>query len=168
MNKGLETIEAHFLFGTPYDRISVVVHPQSCVHSMVEYRDGSVKAHLGATDMRVPIQYALSYPARWDAPLPPVDFTTLGSLTFEEPDVEAFPCLALALAAGRSGGTMPAALNAANEVAVAGFLEGTLGFSDIPRIVERVMNAHHAFEPGSIEDVEAVDAWARAEASRVR
>ena len=168
MNKGLETIEAHYLFGTPYDRITVVVHPQSCVHSMVEYCDGSVKAHLGATDMRIPIQYALSYPARWDAPLPPVDFATLGSLTFEKPDMEAFPCLALALAAGREGGTMPAAMNAANEVAVAGFLDGTLGFSDIPRIVERVMNAHATFEPGSIEDVEAVDAWARGEASRVR
>lgn len=168
MNKGLETIEAHFLFGTPYDRITVVVHPQSCIHSMVEYRDGSVKAHLGATDMRIPIQYALSYPARWDAPLPPVDFAALGSLTFEEPDLEAFPCLTLALAAGRQGGTMPAAMNAANEVAVAGFLDGVLGFADIPRIVERVMGAHDAFEPGSIEDVEAVDAWARREASRLR
>jgi 1-deoxy-D-xylulose-5-phosphate reductoisomerase len=168
MNKGLETIEAHYLFATPYDRITVVVHPQSCVHSMVEYRDGSVKAHLGATDMRIPIQYALSYPARWDAPLPPVDFTSLGSLTFESPDLEAFPCLTLALAAGRRGGTMPAAMNAANEVAVAGFLDGTLRFGDIPRIVESVMSAHDAFEPGSIDDVEAVDAWARSEASRAR
>jgi len=168
MNKGLEAIEAHFLFGTPYDRISVVVHPQSCVHSMVEYLDGSVKAHLGATDMRIPIQYALSFPARWESPLPFIDFATLGSLTFEEPDLEAFPCLALALSAGREGGTMPAAMNAANEVAVAGFLDGTLGFTDIPRIVERVMAEHDAFEPSAIEDVEAVDAWARGEASRVR
>ena len=168
MNKGLEAIEAHFLFGTPNDHIRVVVHPQSCDHSMVEYRDGSVKAHLGVTDMRTPIQYALSYPARWDAPLPPVDFTTLGSLTFEEPDLRAFPCLTLALAAGREGGTMPTAMNAANEVAVAGFLEGTLSFGDIPRIVEGVMDAHDSFEPSSIEDVEAVDAWARVEASRVR
>lgn len=168
MNKGLETIEAHYLFGTPYDRITVIVHPQSCVHSMVEYRDGSVKAHLGATDMRVPIQYALSCPARWEAPLPPVDFASLGSLTFEEPDREAFPCLDLAIAAGRQGGTMPATMNAANEVAVAGFLDGSLGFGDIPRIVERVMGAHDGFEPGSIEDVEAVDAWARSEAHRSR
>lgn len=168
MNKGLETIEAHFLFGTAYEHIRVVVHPQSCVHSMVEYRDGSVKAHLGATDMRIPIQYAFSHPERWDAPLPPVDFTTLGSLSFEEPDLAAFPCLTLALAAGREGGTMPAAMNAANEVAVAGFLDGALGFMDIPRIVEHVMAAHDRFEPTSIEDVEAVDAWARGEASRAR
>jgi 1-deoxy-D-xylulose-5-phosphate reductoisomerase len=166
MNKGLETIEAHFLFGTPYERIRVVVHPQSCIHSMVEFRDGSVKAHLGATDMRIPIQYAISYPERWDAPLPPVDFARLGSLTFEEPDLETFPCLSLALAAGRAGGTMPAAMNAANEIAVAGFLAGTLGFLDIPRVVEHVMSAHDGFEPTSVEDVEAVDAWARGEATR--
>ena len=130
MNKGLETIEAHHLFGVGYDRIAVVVHPQSCVHSMVEFADGSVKAHLGATDMRIPIQYAFSHPERWEAPLPPVDFTTIGSLDFEPPDLETFRALTLAIEAGRTGGTMPAAMNAANEVAVAAFLAGRIRFTD--------------------------------------
>lgn len=166
MNKGLEVIEAHYLFDVPYDEIRIVVHPQSCIHSMVEFADGSVKAHLGATDMRIPIQYALSFPERWDAPLPPVDFTSIGSLTFEEPDRRAFPCLTLATAAGRSGGSVPAAMNAANEVAVAAFLGGRAGFLDIPRVVETVLAAHDRFEPTSIEDLEAVDAWARATAAQ--
>lgn len=161
MNKGLEAIEAHHLFGVTLDQIKIVVHPQSCVHSMVEYADGSVKAHLGATDMRIPIQYAFSYPRRWDAPLPPVDFTKLGRLDFAEPDIETFGCLALALAAGRTAGTMPAAMNAANEVAVAAFLEGACGFLDIERVVATVMEAHDAEKLESIEQVEAVDAWAR-------
>ncbi len=161
MNKGLEAIEARHLFGVDYDRIKIVVHPQSCIHSMVEYADGSVKAHLGATDMRIPIQYALSHPGRWSAPLPPVDFATLGRLDFEEPDYDAFPALSLALAAGRTGGTMPAAMNAANEIAVAAFLRGDTGFMDIPRVVETVMEAHTAERLESVEQVEAVDAWAR-------
>ncbi len=167
MNKGLEIIEAHHLFGIAYDDIEVVVHPQSCVHSMVEFRDGSVKAHLGATDMRVPIQYAFSHPDRWDAPVPPVDFRTLGSLEFEAPDTETFRCLALAIAAGREGGTMPAVLNAANEVAVAAFLDRRAAFDDIPRIVERVMDAHAPAPVTGIESVEAADEWARAEAMRL-
>ncbi|GAB4286364.1 MAG: 1-deoxy-D-xylulose-5-phosphate reductoisomerase [Coriobacteriia bacterium] len=162
MNKGLEAIEAHFLFGVGYEDITVVVHPQSCVHSMVEFADGSVKAHLGATDMRIPIQYALSYPERWEAPLPPVDFRTLGSLEFDAPDTDAFPCLDLAIAAGRAGGTMPAAMNAANEVAVGAFLDGTAPFLDIPRVVEHVMARHDPIPLESVEQVEAVDAWARA------
>ncbi|PKQ38686.1 MAG: 1-deoxy-D-xylulose-5-phosphate reductoisomerase [Actinobacteria bacterium HGW-Actinobacteria-1] len=165
MNKGLEAIEAHHLFAVDYDTIRIVVHPQSCVHSMVEFADGSVKAHLGATDMRIPIQYALSHPARWDSPVAPVDFAALGHLDFEEPDYEAFPALSLALEAGRLGGTMPAAMNAANEIAVAAFLRGDAGFMDIPRVVETVMSAHAEQPLESIEQVEAVDAWARATAA---
>jgi 1-deoxy-D-xylulose-5-phosphate reductoisomerase len=161
MNKGLEAIEAHHLFAVDYDRISVVVHPQSCVHSMVEFSDGSVKAHLGATDMRIPIQYAFSHPRRWGSPVEPVDFTTLGSLDFEPPDLETFRCLALALAAGREGGTLPAVMNAANEVAVAAFLGGECSLIDIDRVVETVMSAHDTERLESVEQVEAVDRWAR-------
>jgi 1-deoxy-D-xylulose-5-phosphate reductoisomerase len=164
MNKGLEVIEAHHLFGTPYEDITVIVHPQSCVHSMVEYSDGSVKAHLGATDMRIPIQYAFSHPDRWDGPLAPVDFAKLGHLDFAEPDLDTFRCLALAVAAGKTGGTMPAAMNAANEIAVAAFLEGRCRFADIDRVVESVMEAHHPEPLDSVDQVEAVDEWARAEA----
>jgi 1-deoxy-D-xylulose-5-phosphate reductoisomerase len=161
MNKGLEAIEAHHLFGVTLDQIRIVVHPQSCVHSMVEYADGSVKAHLGATDMRIPIQYAFSHPRRWDAPVPPVDFTKLGRLDFAEPDYETFGCLMLALEAGRAGGTMPAAMNAANEIAVAAFLAGECGFLDIERAVEVVMSCHIVEKLESLDQVEAVDTWAR-------
>ncbi len=161
MNKGLEVIEAHHLFGVAIDDVRVVVHPQSCVHSMVEFADGSVKAHLGATDMRIPIQYAFSHPRRWTAPLPPVDFTTIGRLDFLDPDLETFGCLRLALEAGRVGGTAPAALNAANEVAVAAFLAGECGFLDIERTVQAVLEQTHPEHLASIEQVEAVDAWAR-------
>jgi len=161
MNKGLEAIEAHHLFGVPYDDIRIVVHPQSTIHSMAEFRDGSVKAHLGATDMRVPIQYALSFPDRWDAPVPPVDFASIGRLDFEEPDVETFRCLGLALAAGRSGGTLPAVMNAANEEAVSAFLDRKLPFTGIDRVVESVMAAHDAESVGSFEHLAEVDAWAR-------
>jgi len=164
MNKGLETIEAHHLFGVDYDRISIVVHPQSTVHSLVEFADGSVKAHLGVADMRVPIQYALSYPDRWDAPVPPLDLTALGSLGFEAPDLETFRCLALALEAGRTGGTMPAAMNAANEVAVAAFLAGRLGFTGIDAVVETVMNEHDRQCVECFEQLEEVDATSRTRA----
>lgn len=167
MNKGLEVIEAHHLFGVGYDDIVVVVHPQSCVHSMVEYADGSVKAHLGATDMRIPIQYAFSHPRRWEAPIAPVDFRTFGSLEFGAPDVETFRCLALAFEAGRTGGTMPAALNAANEVAVAAFLDGRCGFLDIERAVETVMAETTAEPIESVDHVLGVDAEARAVARRL-
>lgn len=165
MNKGLEVIEAHHLFGVDYDRIEVVVHPQSCVHSMVEFSDGSVKAHLGATDMRVPIQYAFSHPERWGPPIPPVDFRTLGSLEFEAPDVRTFRSLDLAYAAGRAGGTAPAVLNAANEVAVAAFLEERVSFQAIPDTVERVLERHSVIRADTLEAVEAADRWARAEAA---
>lgn len=161
MNKGLEVIEAHHLFSVAYDDICVLVHPQSCIHSMVEFADGSVKAHLGVTDMRIPIQFALSYPARWDAPLAPLDFRTLGSLDFGSPDVETFRCLRLALEAGRMGGTAPAVLNAANEVAIAAFLAQTCRFTDIDYIVETALDAHEACAVESLEQLEAVDAWAR-------
>lgn len=161
MNKGLETIEAHHLFEVGYDRISIVVHPQSTVHSLVEFRDGSVKGHLGVADMRVPIQYALSHPDRWDAPAPALDLTLLGNLGFEAPDPGTFRCLALALEAGRTGGTLPAAMNAANEVAVAAFLDHRLGFTGIDGVVETVMNAHDTCDVESFEQLEAIDAAAR-------
>ncbi len=162
MNKGLEVIEAHHLFGVPYPDIRVVIHPQSCVHSMVEFADGSVKAHLGATDMRIPIQYAFSSPRRWPSPVEPVDFQTLGRLDFGAPDLDVFRCLVLAFEAGHIGGTMPAAMNAANEVAVAAFLEGACGFLDIERVIDSVMREHEVEPLSSIDQVESVDAWARA------
>ncbi|MBO7701309.1 MAG: 1-deoxy-D-xylulose-5-phosphate reductoisomerase [Eggerthellaceae bacterium] len=164
MNKGLEVIEAHHLFNMPYDRISVVVQPQSAIHSMVEFSDGSVKAHLGTTDMRIPIQYALSYPERWDAPVQPLDFTALGSLEFAAPDTDTFRCLALARAAGERGGTLPCAMNAANEVAVAAFLAGEGSYLGIAECVEAVMEAHGVQAVESIDQLLEVDAWARAEA----
>lgn len=164
MNKGLEVIEAHHLFGVDYDNIKVVVHPQSCIHSMVEYVDGSVKAHLGTTDMRIPIQYALSHPARWSAPVEPVDFTNLGSLDFEPPDLTVFPCLRLAVEAGRAGGTLPAVLNAANEIAVEAFLKGRCGFMDIPRVVESVLSSQAPDPIESLQHLEYVDGAARSAA----
>lgn len=167
MNKGLEVIEAHHLFSASYDDIRVVVQPQSCIHSMVEFTDGSVKAHLGATDMRIPIQYAFSYPRRWGAPLEPVDFASLGRLDFAEPDYDTFRCLSLAFDAGRTGGTMPAVMNAANEVAVASFLRGATGFLDIPALVEKVMLSHSPEALSSIEQIEEVDRLARARASQL-
>ena len=159
MNKGLEVIEAHHLFNMDYDRISVVVQPQSAIHSMVEFSDGSVKAHLGTTDMRIP--YALSWPERWDAPVAPLDFTMLGSLQFEAPDTETFRCLALARAAGVQGGTLPCVMNAANEVAVAAFLNKEGSYLGIAECVEAVMNAHEVQKVESIEQLEELDAWAR-------
>ena len=155
MNKGLEVIEAHHLFAMPYDKIAVVVQPQSAIHSMVEFTDGSVKAHLGTTDMRIPIQFALSYPARWSAPVEPLDFRTLGSLEFEAPDLETFRCLALAIEAGTTGGTLPAVMNAANEVAVAAFLAEQIPYLGIAELVERAMN--HAVREGSAQAATSID-----------
>ncbi len=155
MNKGLEVIEAHHLFAMPYDKIAVVVQPQSAIHSMVEFTDGSVKAHLGTTDMRIPIQFALSYPARWSAPVEPLDFRTLGSLEFEAPDLDTFRCLALAIEAGTTGGTLPAVMNAANEVAVAAFLAEQIPYLSIAELVERVMN--HAVREGSVQAATSID-----------
>ncbi len=164
MNKGLEVIEAHHLFAMDYGRIEVVVQPQSAIHSMVEFADGSVKAHLGTTDMRIPIQFALSYPERWDAPVEPLDFRTLGTLEFAAPDIDTFRCLALARYAGECGGTLPCAMNAANEVAVAAFLAGRGSYLGIAGTVEAVMEAHEREgiqEVTGLEQLEAVDAWAR-------
>ncbi len=161
MNKGLEVIEAHHLFGVQLQQVRVVVHPQSCVHSMVEFVDGSVKAHLGATDMRIPIQYALSHPQRWDSGLESVDFAALGRLEFAEPDLGTFRCLALAIQAAHVGGTMPAAMNAADEIAVAAFLDGHCGFLDIEATVEHVMSAHETEPVSSVEQVEEVDRRSR-------
>lgn len=164
MNKGLEVIEAHHLFAMPYDRISVVVQPQSAIHSMVEFTDGSVKAHLGTTDMRIPIQYALSYPERWDAPVEPLDFTKLGSLEFAAPDTDTFRCLALARHAGATGGTLPCVMNAANEIAVAEFLADGIGYLDIARCVEAAMDAHErdgVQRVESLDQLEEIDRWAR-------
>lgn len=164
MNKGLEVIEAHHLFAMPYERISVVVQPQSAIHSMVEFSDGSVKAHLGTTDMRIPIQYALSYPERWDAPVQPLDFTQLGSLEFAPADTDTFRCLALARHAGRTGGTLPCVMNAANEVAVASFLGDSIGYLDIASCVEAAMDAHEkdgVQRVESIAQLEELDRWAR-------
>lgn len=161
MNKGLEVIEAHHLFGAPYEAIEVVVQPQSAIHSMVEFVDGSVKAHLGTTDMRIPIQFALSYPERWDSPVRRMDFRTLGSLEFGAPDVDTFRCLALARAAGMRGGTLPCAMNAANEVAVAAFLAGGLPYLGIADCVEAVMDAHDVRPVEAIEQLVEVDARSR-------
>jgi 1-deoxy-D-xylulose-5-phosphate reductoisomerase len=161
MNKGLEVIEAHWLFGAPQERIAVVIHPQSIVHSMVEYRDGSTLAQLGQPDMRTPIAYALAYPERIESGVEPLDLTRIGRLDFHAPDAERFPCLGLAYAALRSGGTMPAVLNAANEVAVAGFLAGDIAFPRIARLIEDVLAAIPANDAGSLDAVLAADRSAR-------
>ena len=167
MNKGLEVIEAHWLFGMSASQIQVVIHPQSIVHSLVELRDGSILAQLGVTDMRLPIQYAFSYPERWDGALPRLDLLACGPLEFTPPDVSRFPCLALAYRALIDGGTMPVVLNAANEIAVEAFLAGQLAFTAIPRVIERVMDAHGPEGGTSLEVVREVDRWARAYARTV-
>jgi 1-deoxy-D-xylulose-5-phosphate reductoisomerase len=167
MNKGLEVIEARWLFGFGADEIDIVVHPESVVHSMIELVDGSVIAQLGVTDMRHAIQYALTYPERHAcASLPPLDLTKLSALHFEEPDTARFPCVLLAYRALREGGTLPAALNAANEEAVKAFLAGSLRLTDIPVIIERVMDAHETRPASSLEVVREVDRHAREEAAR--
>ncbi len=161
MNKGLEVIEAHWLFGCTPEQIQVVVHPQSVIHSLVEYADGSVLAQLGNPDMRTPIAYALAYPERIDAGVPSLDLFQIARLDFEAPDLERFPCLRLAYAALRAGGTAPAILNAANEVAVAAFLERRLPFLGIPRLIESTLAALPAGPEGSLADVLLADAEAR-------
>lgn len=167
MNKGLEVIEAHWLFGVSYDNIRVLVHPQSIVHGMVEFADGNLVACLSITDMRLPILYALSYPERLANSLPRLDLVAVGKLTFEEPDTERFPALRLAYAAGKTGGTMPAVLNAANEVAVAAFLAGELPFTGIPEVVERVMDQHKVEAKPDLTAILSADRWARAAAAEV-
>ncbi|TEU04578.1 MAG: 1-deoxy-D-xylulose-5-phosphate reductoisomerase [Dehalococcoidia bacterium] len=161
MNKGFEAIELSWLFGVPVENIEIVIHPQSVVHSMVEFVDGSIKAQLSSPDMRLPIQYALFYPERLPNKLPHIDFSSISALTFEPPDREKFPCLRLALEAGRKGGTYPAVLSAADEVAVALFLEERIGFMNIPKLVAESLEEHQSIPNPSLEDVLAADAWAR-------
>jgi 1-deoxy-D-xylulose-5-phosphate reductoisomerase len=161
MNKGLEVIEAHWLFGTPYDRIDVVVHPQSIVHALVTLCDGAALAHMGLPDMRVPIAYALHHPERVDVPVPRLDLAAIGALTFEPPDLAAFPCLRLAREAAEAGGTATCVLNAANEVAVHAFLAGRLGFMGIPAVIERTLERLPAERVHSFQSLYAADADAR-------
>lgn len=167
MNKGLEVIEARWLFGINGSEIDVVVHPQSIVHSLVAMRDGSVIAQLSVTDMKLPIQYAFSYPERWDGSMTPLDVTRLGTLEFMPPDLERFRCLRLAYEALAEGGAAPVVLNAANEVAVEAFLGGRAKFADIPSIIERALAAagSHLSVPNALADVRAADNWARAHAA---
>jgi 1-deoxy-D-xylulose-5-phosphate reductoisomerase len=161
VNKGLEVIEAHWLYDMPYDKIQVVVHPQSIVHSMVQFRDGAVMAQLGSADMKLPIQYALTYPTRQPSAFQRLDFWNMGNLTFEKPDMATFRGLALAYAAGRAGGTMPCILNAANEVAVGAFLAGKLSFLSIYDIIERTLDARENCQHPELETLFAEDSWAR-------
>lgn len=167
MNKGFEVIEAHWLFDVPMEKIEAVVHPQSIVHSFVEFVDGSTKAQLSPPDMRLPIQYALFYPERPPSELPRLDFSNIGPLTFEAPDLERFPCLRLALEAGREGGTYPAVLSAADEAAVELFLEQRIGFLDIATLVEDTLEQHQSTPHPSLEEILAADAWARERASKI-
>lgn len=166
-NKGLEVIEAHWLFNMPYEKIAVVVHPQSIVHSLVEFCDGSVIAQMGDPDMRLPIQYALSWPERYPYAFDQLDLVKYGTLTFEAPDLEAFPSLAIAIECGKAGGTLPCAFNAANEEAVNAFLEGKIKYLDIPYITASVTQAHHNVLVPKLEDIEAADAAARVAAQAV-
>ncbi len=163
MNKGLEVIEAHHLFGFPPDKIEVVIHPQSIIHSMVEFIDGSVKAQLGVPDMKIPIQYALTYPDRSNSNFERVDFRKTGTMEFRGPDLEQFPCLRLAIEALQKGGTMPTVLNAANEIAVQAFLNNEISFMQIPACIEQVMNNHTTISNLSLNIIETTDREARKE-----
>ena len=167
MNKGLEVIEAKFLFDLPLDKIDVVVHPQSLVHSMVSYVDGSVIAQMGVPDMKGAISYAMGYPERLPLNQAPPEFTDIGSLTFEPPDLKKFPCLAMAYHACRQGSTFPCVLNAANEVAVNAFLNQRITFVDIPEVIDRVMDMHQATSHPDLADILGADAWARNEGEKV-
>jgi len=161
MNKGLEVIEARWLFDAPAEKISVNIHPQSIIHSMVEYVDGCVIAQLGMPDMKAPIAYALSYPERVSSGVKPLDLTELSGLTFSKPDVERFPCLGLAYRALGEGESMPAVMNAANEIAVEAFLDGRISFLQIARVIEQTMDSHQAHRLASIDEVLAADQWGR-------
>jgi 1-deoxy-D-xylulose-5-phosphate reductoisomerase len=168
MNKGLEVIEAHWLFGVPIDNIKIVIHPQSIIHSMVEFADGTVKAQLSSPDMRLPIQYALSCPERLSNPrLPRLDWDKITGLNFAQPDYERFPCLKLAIQAGKSGGTYPAVLCAADEVAVELFLEEHLKFSEIPHLIEMTLEQHRPISSPALEEVLIADEWARVKALQI-
>jgi 1-deoxy-D-xylulose-5-phosphate reductoisomerase len=161
MNKGLEVMEAHWLFGVPLDKIEILIHPQSIIHSMIEFHDGSFLAQMGLPDMALPIAYALSYPERLPLDQPPLDLTACSGLTFFPPDLDRFPCLRLALEAARIGGTMPVVLNAANEMAVSFFLKNMIQYQDIPVLIAEIMEQHHQSTPSGLEEIMTVDAWAR-------
>jgi 1-deoxy-D-xylulose-5-phosphate reductoisomerase len=165
-NKGLEVMEAHWLFDMPYDKIDVVIHPQSIVHSLVEYVDGAVIAQLGIPDMRLPIQYALSYPQRFNCHFGSLDLVKYGTLTFEKPDVEVFPLLQVAITCGREGGTLPCAFNAANEECVNAFLAGRIKYLDIPELVKKTVAAHKQVSHPTLEDIAAADKVTREAARR--
>jgi 1-deoxy-D-xylulose-5-phosphate reductoisomerase len=167
MNKGLEVLEARWLFDTPVEKIDVNIHPQSIIHSMVEYVDGCVIAQLGTPDMKAPIAYALSYPERVSTGVKPLDLTALSGLTFFKPDLDKFPCLGLAYRAINVGESMPAVMNAANEIAVDAFLEGRIGFVQIAETIERTMNAHTAHDLKSIDEVLKADLWSRETAREI-
>ncbi len=167
MNKGLEVMEAKWLFDIDVDQIEVLIHPQSIVHSAVEYEDGAIIAQLGEPDMRVPIQYALTYPKRVKNPFPRVDFAQRSNLTFDKPDMDTFKCLSLAYRALKTGGTLPAVLNGANEVAVARFLKGEISFLQIPALIEQTMDAYTVKYEYTLEDLLEADAWAKAYAKQV-
>ncbi len=161
MNKGLEVLEARWLFGMPLDRIRVVIHPQAVIHAIVELTDGSCLAQMAICDMRLPIQYALSFPERWTTSLPRINFPDLSGLQFSEPDVERFPCLRLALEAARLGGSAPAVLSAANEIAVQAYLRDALAFSEIPRVIAKTLTQHTPIQHPTLDEIFAADTWAR-------
>lgn len=161
MNKGLEVIEARWLFDMPVSKIRVVIHPQSIIHSMVAFHDGSIKAQLGVPDMKVPIQLAMTYPRRTASDFPRIDWSTLKQLTFDEPDLDKFQCLSLAFAAIQQGGTAPAVLNAANEIAVARFLDRHISFDAIPDLIRKAVEHHNFIQSPSVDELLSVDAWAR-------
>ncbi len=167
MNKGLEVIEAHWLFRIPADKIDIVIHPQSIIHSMVEFVDGSVKAQLGIPDMKIPIQYAIAYPdhlpTRWEH----LDFTRIGALDFEEPDLDKFPCIRLAYEALNAGGTMPAVLNVANDLTVAAFLNDQIGFTKIPEIIELAMDRHDLISNPTLNDIDQAAEWTTFEVEKL-
>lgn len=167
VNKGLEVIEAHWLFGLPYEQINVLLHPESIIHSFVEFRDTSIIAQLGNPDMRVPIQYALTYPERWESPSRPLSLAEVGKLQFREMDFERFPCLRLAYECGKMGGTATTAFNAANEVAVARFLRKEISFLQIEDIIERVLDRHHNIPEPELAEIEACDKRTREAAAKL-
>jgi 1-deoxy-D-xylulose-5-phosphate reductoisomerase len=167
MNKGLEIIEARWLFGVGVDKIDVLIHPEAIIHSMVEFIDGSIMAQLSQTDMRLPIMYAFSYPRRVKSVLPALDFVKLGKFTFSPPDFKKFPCLGMAYDAAKSGGSDPVVLNAANEEAVLAFLDKKIKFTKIPAIIEKVLSSHKANREPSLNEILEIDAWARQQARRL-
>lgn len=168
VNKGLEVIEAHWLFGVPYGQIEVMIHPESIIHSYVEFQDYSIIAQLGLPDMRIPIQYALTFPKRLPSPGKSLNLAEIGKLHFQRMDFDRFPCLRMAYECGKAGGTATTVFNAANEVAVARFLKGEISFLKIEDLIERTLNAHNPETMPSLEEITEADSWARTFASQIR